>query len=227
MYTLPFEVMNMREVKQKPSQKPVMQRRWFWPAVYGGMAVMIVAVIFSFNALYESQNEQELMEEVSAPSDQSIVPTTATVTETLKYPFKEEYLNEVTVLQDFYDVSKDEATRENSLLVFNQVFTTSTGVSIAINSEPFEVVAAMSGEVTEVKMDAFTGNSITLTHPNGMQTRYNSVADILVKQGDQVSQGDQLATSQENEWNPNIGVHLHFEVMEDGVLVDPNKYLSF
>ena len=216
----------MREVKQKPSQKPVTQKKWFWPVVYGGMAVMIVAVIFSFTALYESQEEQDLLSEVSVPVEETIIPT-STAQETLKYPFKEQYLSEVTILQDFYDVTKDEATRENALLVFNQVFTTSTGVSIAINSEPFEVVAAMSGEVTEVKMDSFTGNMITLTHPNGMQTRYNSVADILVKQGDKVSQGEPIATSQENEWNPTAGIHLHFEVVEDGVLVNPNKYLSF
>ena len=216
----------MGEVKRKPSQKPFMQRRWFWPVVYSSMALMIVAVILSFNALYESQQEQALLEEVSAPIGQSIVPT-STALETLKYPFKEQYLNEVAILQDYYDVTKDEATRENALLVFNQVFTASTGVSIAINSEPFEVVAAMSGEVTEVKMDTFTGNMITLTHPNGMQTRYSSVADILVKQGDQVTQGEQIATSQENEWNSTVGVHLHFEVIKDGVLVNPNDYLGF
>lgn len=69
--------------------------------------------------------------------------------------FKEQYLNEAAILQEFYDVTKDEASRENALLVFNQVFTASTGVSIAINSEPFEIVAAMSGEVTEVKMDSW------------------------------------------------------------------------
>ncbi|MGN7478127.1 peptidoglycan DD-metalloendopeptidase family protein [Solibacillus silvestris] len=216
----------MREVKRKPSQKPFMQRPWFWPVVYSSMALMIVAVILSFNALYESQQEQELLEEVSAPGEQTIVPTSTTL-ETLKYPFKEQYLNEVSILQEFYDVTKDEATRENALLVFNQIYTASTGLSIGINSEPFEVVAAMSGEVTEVKMDTFTGNTITLTHPNGMQTRYSSVADILVKQGDQVSQGEQIATSQENEWNPTVGIHLHFEVLEDGVLVNPTKYLAF
>ena len=120
------------------------------------------------------------------------------------------------VLHNFYDGNAEEAKRENALLVFNQVFTTSTGLTIAINSEPFEVFAAMSGTVSEVKMDAFTGNRITIDHPNGMQTRYTSVSDILVKEGDQVTQGEQIATSQENESNPTAGVHLHFEVLEQG-----------
>ncbi|MEK4629915.1 MAG: M23 family metallopeptidase [Solibacillus sp.] len=215
----------MREDKQKPSQKPVMQRPWFWPVVYSGMALMIVAVILSFNQVYESQQEEAVPEEASSQGQNLI--STSTKEESLKYPFKEEFLNEVAILQDYYDVSADEASRENALVVFNQVYTMSTGLSIAINSEPFEVVAAMSGEVAEVKMDDFTGNTITINHPNGMQTRYHSVADILVKEGDQVSQGEQIATSQENEANPAVGIHLHFEVLEQGVVVNPRKYLSF
>ena len=215
----------MREDKQKPSQKPFMQRPWFWPVVYSSMALMIVAVILGFNQVYDSQQEGAVKEETPV-QDQNLI-STSTKEETLKYPFKEEYQGEVAILQDFYDVNADEATRENALLVFNQVYTTSTGVTIAINSEPFEVLAAMSGEVAEVKIDDFTGNTVTINHPNGMQTRYHSVADILVKQGDQVAQGEQIATSQENEWNPTVGVHLHFEVLDNGVLVNPRKYLSF
>ena len=216
----------MREVKRKPSQKPFMERPWFWPVVYSSIALMIVGVIFSYNALYDSQEDNVALEEQPVANQQAILPT-ATKLETLKYPFKEELLNDVTILQEFYDVQADEATREKALLVFNQVFTTSTGVSLAINSEPFEVVAAMSGEVTKVKMDVFTGNQITITHPNGMETRYSSVSDILVKEGDKVTQGEPIAKSQENEWNPTAGIHLHFEVLEDGVLVNPRKFLAF
>ena len=215
----------MREDKQSPSQKPIMQRPWFWPVIYSSMVVMIVAVIFSFNELYKNQQEESVAEK--APAQEQNLISTSTKQESLKYPFKEEYAGEVTLLQNFYDMSADETTRENSVLVCNQVFTTSTGVTIALNSEPFEVVAAMSGTVSKVKMDAFTGNMITIDHPNGMQTRYSSVADILIKEGDQVSQGEQIATSQENESNPTAGVHLHFELLDQGVLVNPAKYVSF
>lgn len=215
----------MREDKQKPSQKPFMQRKWFWPVIYSSMAIMIVAVIFSFNELYESQQEQIALEDTPVPEGNLI--STSAKQETLKYPFKEEHSAEMSVLQYFYDMKADEATREKALLVFNQVYTTSTGVSIGINSEPFEVVAAMSGVVGEVKMDVFKGNSITINHPNGLQTRYSSVADILIKEGDQVTQGEQIATAQENESNPTAGIHLHFEVLEQGVHVNPGKYLSF
>ncbi|WP_274309117.1 M23 family metallopeptidase [Solibacillus daqui] len=216
----------MGEDKRKPSRKPFMERPWFWPVIYSSIAVMIVGVILSYNVLYNSKQDEVAIKGQPETNQQSILPT-ASKLEMLKYPFKEELFNEVSIVQEFYDVTADEATREKGLLVFNQVYTTSTGVSIAINSEPFEVVAAMSGEVTQVKMDVFTGNQITLKHPNGMETRYSSVSDIVVKEGDKVTQGEAIAKSQENEWNPQAGVHLYFELLEDGVLINPRKYLSF
>ena len=215
----------MGEEKNKPSQKNWQQRPWFWPVVYSGIALAIIALIISYNALIENQQEKLLLQEPVTP-EQTLVETAAKQ-ETLKYPFKEEYFEEVTVLQDFYDMEADAVSRENALLVFNQVFSTSSGVSLAINSEPFEVVAAMSGEVVEIKLDAFTGNAITVDHGNGLQTRYSSVADILVKEGDHLAQGEQIATSSENEWNPTAGIHLHFEVLDEGTPVNPRKLLSF
>lgn len=169
---------------------------------------MIVGVILSYNALYNSKQDQVALEGQPKTNEQTILPT-ATKLETLKYPFKEELFNEASIVQEFYDVTADEATREKGLLVFNQVFTTSTGVSIAINSEPFEVLAAMSGEVTKVKMDVFKGNQITIKHPNGMETQYSSVADISVKEGDKVAQGEVIAKSQENEWNPQVEAFIY------------------
>ena len=130
-------------------------------------------------------------------------------------------------MQEFYDINAASELQQKALLVFNQTFTTSEGISIAVNSEPFEVLAAMSGEVTEVKMDPFTGNRITIKHGNGYETVYSSVNDILVKEGDNVAQGEQIGTSMENESNPNAGIHLHFKVKKDGQLINPRTLLAF
>lgn len=219
----------MREEKQfkpSPNNKNSWQKKpWFWPTIYAGIAVVLIGLIFSYNALIGDEEEEAVVQE--GASDESAVIETNAQVETLKYPFNEEQLDSVEVLQDFYDVTADEATREKALLVFNQTFSTSSGVSLSVNSEPFEVLAALSGEVTEVKLDAFTGNQITITHPNGMETRYSSVTDILVKEGDTVVQGQPLATTTENEWNPSAGIHLHFEVLENGEHVNPRNYLAF
>lgn len=218
----------MREEKQfkpSPNKKSWQKKPWFWPSIYAAIAVVLIGLIFSYNAIIGDEEEEKVVQE-NATDESTVIETNAQV-ETLKYPFDEEQLDSVEVLQDFYDVTADAETRENALLVFNQTFSTSSGVSLAVNGEPFEVLAAMSGEVTEVKLDAFTGNQIVITHPNGMETRYSSVTDILVKEGDTVVQGQPLATTTENEWNPSAGIHLHFEVLENGEHVNPRNFLAF
>ncbi|KYG90249.1 M23 family metallopeptidase [Metasolibacillus sp. FSL H7-0170] len=221
----------MREEKNlKPSPKNLKQKPWFWPAIYAGIALAVLALMFSYNALVTEKEERLLTETVAReeiPQQQQPIIETNTAQENLKFPFDEALLDQLTVLQDFYDLSADAKTRENALLVFKQTFSTSSGMSLAINSEPFEVLAAMSGVVTKIKMDAFTGNSITIQHANGMETRYSSITDIVVKEGDEVVQGQPLATTMDNDWNPTAGIHLHFEVLEDGEAINPRKLLAF
>lgn len=212
--------------QNKTSQKTNWQQKpWFWPTIYGGIAVVLIGLIFTYSALTR-EGENETVNEPTVQDESPVIETNAR-TETLKYPFDESQLENVKVLQDFYDMNADAKTRENALLVFDQTFSTSSGLSISINNEPFEVLAAKSGEVKEVKLDSFTGNKIIIAHPNGMETHYSSVYDILVKEGDLVEQGQPIATTIENEWNPTAGIHLHFEVLEDGKHVNPRNYLNF
>lgn len=221
----------MRENQNKQTtnsqSKNWQNKPWFWPAIYGGIAVALIGIIFTYTALTGEKETNNVTEEVSGVQDESPIIETNAQVETMKYPFAENQREKVQVLQDYYDVTADAETRENALLVFKQTFSASSGLSLSINNEPFEVLAAMSGEVTEVKLDDFTGNKIVITHPNGMETRYSSVSDILVKEGDKVEQGQPIATSTENEWNPSAGIHLHFEVLEDGEHVNPRNFLAF
>ncbi|MED3661394.1 M23 family metallopeptidase [Ureibacillus sp. FSL K6-8385] len=222
----------MREDQNKQQNKPSQlktkwqQKPWFWPAIYGGIAAVLIGLIGIYSVVTNEEENPTVAEPTAEEDDSPVIETNARE-ETLKYPFDESLLQNAKVLQDFYDMNADAKTRENALLVFDQTFTTSSGISISINNEPFEVLAAMSGEVKEVKLDAFTGNKIIIAHPNGMETHYSSVKDILVKKGEKVEQGQPIGTATENEWNPTAGIHLHFEVLENGEHVNPRNYLSF
>lgn len=219
--------MKMREEnKYEPTQeKKLQQKKWFWPAFYAGCSLLIMGLVFTYNVITKPEDTKPvagLVQQQPGP-----VIETNTRPETLKYPFAEANLEKVQVLQHFYDVAADAKTRENALLVFKQSYTTSSGISLAMDGQPFEVRVAMSGEVAEVKLDAFTGNAIVVNHANGLQTRYGSVSDITVKIGDKVEQGQPIGKASENEWNPSAGVHLYFEVLENGTPINPTKYLSF
>lgn len=219
----------MREEKSNNPSLPKTKNKkqaWLWPAIYVGFSLLFVGMIWGYNAYVGNDGE------VTGPGTGTENESEGNIAvnaqnETLKYPFDEELLNQMTVLQDYYDVTADEESRESSLLVFNQTYVTNSGVSISMDGEPFEVVASLSGTVEEVKIDPFTGDSIVLKHENGLLTSYGSVTGILVKKGDMVKQGQAMATTTENEWNPTAGVHLQFEVLENGEAVNPRTYLAF
>lgn len=212
--------------KFKPSNKKIQEKAWFWPTVYGGIAILMIAAIFIFSGLNGNDKGDPNPKEVAKNPDTSLVPVSRD-NETMKYPIKEEKVASAKIKQDFYDFNAASEQQQNSILVFNQTFTSSDGISIAVNEEPFEVLTAMSGKVKEVKEDPFTGNRITIEHSNGYETIYSSVKDILVKEGDNVAQGEQIATSMENESNPSAGIHLQFKVKKDGKLVNPRTLLAF
>ncbi|MEK3978740.1 M23 family metallopeptidase [Psychrobacillus sp. FSL K6-2836] len=225
-----IEVMKMREeqknnTSQKKNNNP--KKPWFWPLIYAGFSVAFVGMIWGYN-VYVSDDSAKDSEWTDASKDpDSVTIETNAQAESMKYPFKEALHDSIKIVQHYYDMEADEATREKSILVFDHSYVMNTGVSLSMNSEPFEVVAAMSGKVEEVNLDPFVGDEIVLSHANGMVTKYRSVTGILVKAGDVVEQGDSLATAAENEWNPTAGIHLQFEVLQDDVLVNPETLLAF
>jgi len=217
----------MREDKTKQTSQTSKQKKaWFWPAIYGGIAVLFVAMIWGYTALMDNSSKDS-GEFAKGGKDGNVTVETNAQAENLKYPFDEANFENMKIVQKFYDMEADAKDRESSLLVFNQTYVTNNGITISMNNEPFEVLAAMSGTVEKVTSDPFMGNEVVLTHPNGMKTVYRSVTGILVKEGDKVVQGDSLATTTENEWNPTAGNHLHFEVLQDGVYKNPQDYLAF
>ncbi len=91
------------------------------------------------------------------------------------------------------------------------------------------VVAAQDGVVESIyKDDLLLGTEIVVAHADGLKTVYRFVDEKDdLKVGDEVEQGEVIATIAEptgNEYKD--GAHLHFEVMENGVNVDPTDHLT-
>lgn len=222
----------MREDKTKsPSQKDQQTKKnnWLWPVVYSSIAILFVGMIWGYNAFVKSEPTQVADNSTaqSAEEDESLVVETNAPQEVLKYPFSESLLDDVAILQNYYDLEAEENVRENSLLVFNQTYETNTGLSITIDDQPFEVVAARSGVVEEVINDVFQGDEVVISHADGMTTVYSSLSDVVVKKGEEVTQGEALGKAASNEWNPSVGTHLHFKVLVDDQPVNPASYLGF
>lgn len=86
-----------------------------------------------------------------------------------------------------------------------------------------KVRAAKNGVVVKAGFDGPYGNSIVIKHADGMKTRYGHLSKILVKKGDRVREGQLIGRV--GDTGNTTGPHLHFEVIKNGKLVDPEKYL--
>lgn len=73
------------------------------------------------------------------------------------------------------------------------------------------VYAAAGGEVVKARYgDRLAGNNVSILHPNGVVTVYYHLENILVKPGQKVSAGEQIATI--GKTGKASGCHLHFGV---------------
>lgn len=96
---------------------------------------------------------------------------------------------------------------------------------IDLNAQAGEpVYAALDGTVTTAAASDSYGNWIELTHADGFSTRYAHCYLLAVQEGDTVSAGDLIALA--GETGDASGVHLHFELLENGQPVDPAAALG-
>ncbi|MFM2055461.1 MAG: hypothetical protein RL456_3498 [Pseudomonadota bacterium] len=84
--------------------------------------------------------------------------------------------------------------------------------------------AAAGGQVIETGPDGAYGQALQIDHGNGLVTRYAHNSQILVKPGDVVRRGQQIALV--GSTGRSTGPHLHFEVLLAGVPQDPAKFLA-
>jgi murein DD-endopeptidase MepM/ murein hydrolase activator NlpD len=86
------------------------------------------------------------------------------------------------------------------------------------------ILAAAGGVVTSTEWHPQYGQLLEIDHGNGLSTRYAHTSKILVKTGDIVKRGQQVAMV--GNTGRSTGPHLHFEVLIDGVPQNPSRFLA-
>ena len=86
------------------------------------------------------------------------------------------------------------------------------------------ILAASGGVVLEAKWAPGFGNMVEIDHGDGLITRYAHASSLLVKQGDLVERGQQVARVGSS--GRSTGPHLHFEVRLAGQPLDPRLFLG-
>ena len=83
--------------------------------------------------------------------------------------------------------------------------------------------AAAAGTVTIAGYSPSAGNWVVINHGNGLTTKYMHHSALCVSAGQHVEKGQQIGYV--GSTGQSTGPHLHFQVEEYGVAVNPDKYL--
>ena len=98
------------------------------------------------------------------------------------------------------------------------------GIDLGTNGEILPVYAAESGTVVKAEYDNLAGNWVLIDHENGLTTKYMHFSHTFVEEGQEVTKGQQIGLT--GTTGRSTGIHLHFQIEENGVAVDPTTYLS-
>ncbi|MEG2404208.1 MAG: M23 family metallopeptidase, partial [Oscillospiraceae bacterium] len=87
------------------------------------------------------------------------------------------------------------------------------------------IYAAADGEVLVSEFDETYGNTVIISHGNGVTTQYSHASSLEVEKGDSVKAGALIAKV--GSTGNSSGNHLHFETTANGKLVNPKAYIVF
>lgn len=86
------------------------------------------------------------------------------------------------------------------------------------------ILASAGGRVRRAGPNGAYGRTVEIDHGGGLVTRYGHASRILVKPGDLVLPGQEIATV--GSTGRSTGPHVHFEILRDGTPVQPGPYLA-
>ncbi|MBR1970760.1 MAG: peptidoglycan DD-metalloendopeptidase family protein [Clostridia bacterium] len=101
---------------------------------------------------------------------------------------------------------------------------THQGLDIAVPTGT-SIIAAEGGTVSYASENAGGyGKLVKIKHSNGVETAYAHLSKIIVTKGQVVSAGELIALS--GNTGNSTGPHLHFEIISNGVRIDPEPYIK-
>ena len=101
---------------------------------------------------------------------------------------------------------------------------THTGIDY-MATEGENVKCVYEGVVIDVSSDMLKGKVVKVDHGDGLVTVYGALDTVMVKVGATVSQGTTLGTAGNSALaEVELGTHVHFETILDGVSINPIVY---
>lgn len=148
-------------------------------------------------------------------------------------PFSEEYLqklNESGIKRHYRDIPHGEfiwpmvGSRITQRWGVRTIFgTIHSGIDMAAPIGT-TVVAAGDGVVIHSGPEGSFGNTVVIMHRDNLISRYAHLSQTIIKKGEKVQRGQIIALS--GNTGMSTGAHLHFEIRQNDVSLNPQSFLS-
>ncbi|MBP3953196.1 M23 family metallopeptidase [Bacillus suaedae] len=222
---------NNRSSKTEEKQaniQSILRKRWAVPALYLVVAAFVLSAVFMLQDGDEVATPETGTTETGPiagtdmdPFGQEAVPVNAS-SEQVQMPVADE--EDINVVGYFYDMNGTDEEQQEALVYYNNEYIPNKGMDFAqVDGESFDVAASLSGTVIRAEKDELLGYVVEIQHENDVLTHYHSLESIEVEEGANVKQGDILGAAGRNVYNKEAGIHVHFEIRQDGVEVNPNS----
>ena len=183
------------------------------------LATLAFVSILALSELKLNDKETGENDHVNKTVFENKIPVVATK-ELIARPYID---SSIKIKTNYYNPKDDEETQKNSLILFENTYLPSTGIDYQSDYD-FDVVSILDGIVITVKEDQTLGKLIEIKHKDNIISSYQSLSEIMVKEGDEVKQGTLIGKSGTANIQKDIGSHLHFELTIDSKTVDPEEY---
>ena len=182
------------------------------------LGVLLLVSIFTLTDISFNKQQPE-KQHVNKTIFENNIPVVATK-EIITRPYTD---NAVKIKTNYYNMKDDEETQKNSLILFENTYLPSTGIDYQADYD-FDVVSILDGVVITVREDQTLGKIVEIKHKDNIISSYQSLSEILVKEGETVKQGTIIGKSGTANIQKDLGSHLHFELTIDSKTVDPEEY---
>lgn len=196
------------------------------PAVYGILFATVMLSLLVLNKVNTTKVSSS-DENYTYVNGSIITKTVPTISEkTNEVVIEKPYTSDkVSIYKKFYEKEGTDQERENAILFYNNTYVQNTGL-IYKGEEQFDVISVLNGTVVDVKDDETLGKVVEIKHDNNIITTYQGLSNVTVKKNQTVNQGDIIGKSGKIKINDDLENALLFEIIHNGNLVNPEKYIN-
>ncbi|OXM14158.1 M23 family metallopeptidase [Paenibacillus herberti] len=215
--------------KPASTYKKTLSRKWISPAMFVAAAAIIVTVMWLYQGDDQKTTTTETPKTENAqtgqggekPVEETVKPVPG---EKAAWPVVS--VADVVVKRGYFDTAANEAEQAAAMVEQNNTFKGNTGIDLArADDQPFDVMAVLSGKVTLVQDQPTNGTVVEIAHGNGLVSVYQSLSGVNVKAGDEVKQSTVIGKAGRNDMQKDLGVHLHFALLQNNEHVNPSSLL--